>query len=64
MKLAVEIQGFGPGHNSYDGMKSDYEKHNEAILMGWKMLYFMGVDLDPYKSTDTMAIVRRALCLK
>jgi len=44
-KVAVEIQGFGEGHNSYDGMKTDYEKHNEAVLMGWTVLFFMRHDI-------------------
>lgn len=45
-KLAVEIQGFGEGHNSYEGMHTDYEKWNEATRLGWRVLYFMGVDLE------------------
>jgi hypothetical protein len=31
---------------SYDGMHSDYEKHNEAVRHGWIILYFMSKDLD------------------
>ena len=59
--LAVEIQGFGPGHNSYKGMASDYEKHNEAILLGWRFLYFMAHDLQVPNTSSTMNIVRHAL---
>lgn len=40
-KLAIEIQGYGEGHNSYNGMKTDYEKFNEATLMGWRILFYM-----------------------
>lgn len=60
-KLAVEIQGFGPGHNSYDGMSNDYEKHNEAILLGWRILYFMSHDLLPKNAPATISIVRNTL---
>lgn len=60
-KLAVEIQGFGRGHTSYIGMHSDYEKHNEAILLGWRFLYFMGVDLESPNHTQTVNIVRLSL---
>lgn len=63
LKIAVEIQGFGPGHNSYEGMLNDYEKHNEALLLGWRIIYFMNRDLDPYYADNTVAIVRRILCL-
>lgn len=43
--LAIEIQGYGAGHASYVGMKSDYEKHNSAVELGWILLYFMNHDL-------------------
>lgn len=60
-KLAIEVQGFGPGHNSYAGMSSDYEKHNAATLLGWRILYFMAHDLNPYKKGNTIAIITNAL---
>jgi very-short-patch-repair endonuclease len=60
-KLAVEIQGYGPGHNSYVGMSNDYEKHNEAILLGWRFLYFMAHDLNHPNTISTANTVR--LCL-
>lgn len=44
--LAIEIQGFGPGHNSYEGMKKDYEKHNAAIELGWSLIYLISDDLE------------------
>lgn len=59
--LAVEIQGYGRGHTSYTGMHSDYEKHNQAVLLGWRFLYFMGVDLIPPNHTQTINIVRQSL---
>lgn len=56
--MAVEIQGFGPGHNSLLGMKNDYEKHNAAIVMGWKILYFMSHDLLVINQAQTFATIR------
>jgi len=40
-KIAIELQGYGQGHISYLGMKRDYEKHNDLILDGWYLVYFM-----------------------
>lgn len=42
-KLAVEIQGgswVGGGHNTALGQANDYEKHNEAVRLGWRTLFF------------------------
>lgn len=61
IKLAVEIQGIGPGHMSVPGMLSDYEKNNQAILHGWVILYFMGANLEPYQIENTISIVRAAI---
>ncbi len=42
-KIAVEIQGgsftFG-GHNRGFSQSRDFEKHNAATILGWKVLYF------------------------
>lgn len=57
-KLAIEVQGFGPGHNSMQGMLSDYEKHNAAITLEWKILYFMSRDITPYYEENTIALIR------
>lgn len=60
-KIAIEIQGFGTGHNSYNGMSNDYEKHNSAILEGWLILYFMAHDLETENHPTTIYTVRTAL---
>jgi very-short-patch-repair endonuclease len=60
-KLAIEVQGFGPGHNSLLGMLSDYEKHNAALILGWRIIYFMSRDLDAYYQANTLCIVKRLL---
>lgn len=53
LKIAIEIQGFGEGHNSYLGMTKDYEKHNEAVRHGWRILYFMSCHLEPTTIAET-----------
>lgn len=44
-KIAIELQGHGRGHTSYLGMSRDYRKHNDLLIAGWTMLYFMSIDL-------------------
>ena len=51
---AIEIQGFGEGHTSYQGMASDYNKHNEAVRFGWTFIYLMSHDLSEHKIDKTV----------
>jgi hypothetical protein len=44
-KIAVEIQGMGPGHCSLPGMTADHEKHLEAMILNWKVIYFTTLSL-------------------
>lgn len=40
--LALEVQGgtwTGGRHSRGNGQRADYEKHNELVLMGWRVLY-------------------------
>lgn len=60
-QVAVEIQGFGPGHNSLPGMTNDYQKHNAALLLGWKVLYFMAHDLVPKNIPETVSTLTSLL---
>jgi very-short-patch-repair endonuclease len=44
-RLAVEIDGRGRGghegrHHSFTGAAADYEKHNAAAVLGWRVLRF------------------------
>lgn len=59
--IAIEIQGFGTGHTSYEGMKRDYEKHNAAMTMGWGIIYLMSSDLVPLKISATCAYIQTIL---
>lgn len=39
-KLAIEIHGFGFGHQSIHGLKDDCTKIRHAIMLGWCVLPF------------------------
>ena len=60
-RTAIEIQGWGRGHNSYKGMHNDYMKHNEAVRHGWVILYFMSFDLSPRRITKTIKYVAESI---
>ena len=40
VKLGVEIDGFGYGHQAQQQMAADNEKANSAVLLGWRVLRF------------------------
>jgi very-short-patch-repair endonuclease len=63
-KVAVEVQGIGPGHCSLKGMNSDYEKHMEAIKLNWKVVYITKTFLSPTKIDRTMEDIASLLDLK
>lgn len=58
-KIAIELQGYGTGHLSYAGMQRDYQKHNDLVMAGWIILYFMSADLkkDERRTIDTIKFV-------
>ena len=58
VRVAVEIQGYGTGHTSYEGMSRDYQKHNEALRYGWAIVYLMSNDLTRTKIRKTTNYVR------
>ncbi len=45
-RIAIELQGWGTGHLSYKGVLRDQQKHNDLILDGWLVLYFMSYHVD------------------
>lgn len=55
--LAIEIQGYGKGHADYMSMSNDYLKHNEAVRLGWRLLYFMGHDIKDESINKTIDYV-------
>lgn len=40
LKVAVEVDGIGFGHQSIAGRKADNEKQNHAVLDGWSVFRF------------------------
>lgn len=40
MKVAVEIHGFGFGHQRIKGLQEDCEKMRHAIMLGWVVVPF------------------------
>ena len=52
IKLAVEIDGFGFGHQSQQGMSQDNEKANLGVLNGWRLLRFNSRDLGSKEKVD------------
>lgn len=59
INLAIEIQGFGRGHNSYMGMHKDYQKHNSAVRLGWSVIYLMSKDLTAEEIDSTIRWIRK-----
>lgn len=55
-RIAIELQGYGTGHLSYKNMQRDYNKHNDLILAGWVLLYFMTADIkdEPERTISTI----------
>lgn len=51
-KVAVEVQGMGPGHCGLTAMTRDYNKHRAAVLYGWKVVYLTTLHLSQEKSGD------------
>ena len=62
-KIAIEVQGYGPGHTSLPGMSNDHEKHNEALLHGWLIIYLMNKDIT-ITIPNTIQTIRRVLELR
>ena len=52
-KFALEIQGYGPGHTSREGMQRDAEKNNAAISMGMQVAYLTQHHLTERKVVGT-----------
>mgnify|MGYP000526499589 CR=1 FL=1 len=59
IKLAIEMQGYGPGHASFVEMVSDYNRHNEAVALGWTILYFMQPHIKDDKIMTTLDFVNK-----
>lgn len=56
-RVAVEIQGQGPGHSSLPGMTNDCDKGNAARQLKWTVLYFTCIHLSPEKIDGTCIFI-------
>ena len=64
-KIAIELQGWGTGHLSYKGVLRDQHKHNDLILDGWLVLYFMSYHVEDQIGKQIMLkTLNKALELK
>ena len=52
IKLAVEIDGFGYGHQAQQQMASDNEKANLAVELGWRVLRYNSRQLGSRAGVD------------
>jgi hypothetical protein len=58
VKIAIEIQGVGPGHTSPKGILNDHAKNFEAVRYGWTTIYLMNKMLAPSTITNTVNTIR------
>jgi very-short-patch-repair endonuclease len=59
VKLAIEIQGRGK-HQTIAGVRADCEKHNEALRLGWRVLWFPATDKK--QALEWARLIREVLC--
>lgn len=62
-QLAVEIDGFGFGHQAQQRISQNNEKRNAAILAGWRVLVFDSRLLGSrQKVDDAVDLTAKVLC--
>ena len=61
VKVAVEVDGENH-RRSFKMVRSDYEKHNEAVRQGWRVLRFQAKQASGVKASEWAALVREVLC--
>lgn len=60
-KLALEIQGYGPGHTSPMSMRNDADKNNAAVQLNWRVIYFTAFHLDPIRISKYCKLIAQLL---
>lgn len=60
-KIAVEVQGMGPGHCGIVAMTRDYDKHRAAMLLNWQIVYLTKKHLSPEKIGDVCHDIAKLL---
>lgn len=64
IKLAVEIDGFGFGHQAPNRIEDNHMKQNAAVLQGWRVFRFTSAGLGSLqKIKDAVAVVVEAMVL-
>jgi very-short-patch-repair endonuclease len=61
LKVAVELDGFGFGHQSKGQRRKDNEKSNAAAELGWTLLRYTSAELVRSRIADTVEQVCRVL---
>lgn len=62
-RVAVEINGFGFGHQAQQCQAADNEKQNAAVEAGWRVLVFNSRQLGSKQGVqDAVEQVSRVLC--
>ncbi len=54
MRIAIELDGFGFGHQSKGQRRKDNQKANAAVLCGWTLLRYTSAELVPSRIADTI----------
>lgn len=62
--LALEVQGYGPGHCSPEGMYNDANKNNASIAQGLSIIYCTSRHLQPARIAPFCKIVKHILTLR
>lgn len=52
LRVGVEIDGFGYGHQAQQAMAADNEKQNAAVELGWTVLRYNSRQLGSHGSTE------------
>ena len=63
LAVAVEIDGFGFGHQAQQGMAADNDKQNAAVVSGWRVFRFNSRQLGSQAGVrDAVDLVAGVLC--
>jgi very-short-patch-repair endonuclease len=62
-RVAVEVDGENH-RRAFKMVRSDYEKLNEAVRQGWRVLRFQASTGNPTKAREWAALIREILCCR
>src|SRR5690606_18901447 len=61
VKIAIEFDGMGYGHQAINRLRQNYEKQNEAAALGWRVLRFESRQLSMKRLPEVIEQVMRAM---